>query len=64
LGANGVRLQWQAQPAQRYRALYSDDLRTWLLLETPVLANQAQAQILDPGTAATGHRFYKVKPVQ
>jgi hypothetical protein len=64
LGPNGVRLQWQAQPAQRYRALYSDDLRTWLLLETPVLANQPQAQILDPGTPATGRRFYKVKPVQ
>jgi hypothetical protein len=64
LGPNGVRLQWPAQPAQRYRALYSDDLRTWLLLETPVLANQAQAQILDPGTSATGRRFYKVKPVQ
>jgi hypothetical protein len=64
LGANGVRLQWQAQPAERYRALYSDDLRTWLLLETPVLAGQAEAQILDPGTSSTGRRFYKVKPVQ
>ncbi len=64
LGANGARVQWQAQPAQRYRALYSDDLRTWLLLDTPVLAGQAQAQILDPGTPATGRRFYKVKPVR
>ncbi len=64
LGANGVRLQWQAQPAQRYRALYSEDLRTWLLLGTPVLPGQAQAQILDPAAPSTGRRFYKVKPVQ
>jgi hypothetical protein len=63
LGSGGVRLQWPAQAAARYRALYSDDLRTWFLLETPVVANGSQATIVDPGISTSGARFYRVKPV-
>ena len=63
-GANGVRLQWPGEPARRYRALYSEDLATWLLLKTPAVAEQGTAGVLDSGAATAGRRFYKVNLVR
>jgi hypothetical protein len=62
-GADGLSLQWAAEPALRYRALYSPDLSNWFLLQTPISAQQDTARIVDPGVAAADHRFYKVKLV-
>ncbi|MGA2865023.1 MAG: DUF3160 domain-containing protein [Verrucomicrobiota bacterium] len=63
-GANGVRLQWPGEPTRRYRALYSEDLATWLLLKTPAVVEQGTAGILDSGAATAGRRFYKVNLVR
>jgi hypothetical protein len=63
LGPGGVRLQWPAEPGRRYRALYSEDLANWFLLQPPTTAQQATAEVVDAGAAAAGHRFYKVKAV-
>ncbi len=63
LGADGLRLQWAAEPTRRYRALYSDDLWHWFLLQTPVQPPNGTAQLTDPDAKTANHRFYTVKPV-
>jgi hypothetical protein len=63
-GPAGVQLQWRSEPTNRYRVFYSDDLANWLLLQTPVVAGQATAGLLDPKSSSANHRFYRLELVK
>jgi hypothetical protein len=58
-----VTLKWSAAAARRYRVFYSDDLRDWYLLQTPVVAASGWAGILDPLNSQVRQRFYRVQCV-
>jgi Protein of unknown function (DUF3160) len=62
--SGGVALKWESQSSQQYRVFYSDDLVNWRLLQTPVVAGQATAGLLDAGASPQQRRFYRLELVQ
>ncbi len=60
---NAPTVRWQSVPGKRYRCEYSDDLRTWYLLGTPVCATGEQAAGVDADPPKAGPRYYRVKTI-
>ncbi len=59
----GTLLRWSSVFGRRYRVSYSDDLRTWYLVGTPVTAQGETAEAPDPATATPRRRFYRVNVI-
>jgi len=57
---SGPVVRWSSVAGRRYRVSYSDDLRTWYLLDTPVTAPGEATELSDPATDPPGRRFYRV----
>ncbi len=60
---SGPRLRWRSVAGKRYRLSYSDDLRSWHLVGTPVTAPGQEAELSDPNSASVGKRFYRVNVI-
>lgn len=63
LGQSSADLQWTGVPGRRYRLFFSDDLKNWYLLRTPVISEDGKANLLDPDAASVKTRFYRVQVV-
>jgi len=59
----GTLLRWSSVAGRRYRVSYSDDLRRWHLLGTPVTAEDETADFSDPGAPSLNRRFYRVNVI-
>jgi hypothetical protein len=58
---SGTLLRWSSVGGKRYRISYSDNLKRWYLLGSPVTAETETADVSDAGAASSKHRFYRVK---
>ncbi len=56
-------VHWQSAPGKRYRCEYSDDLRTWNLMGTPVQATSERAASMDTSAENAPRRYYRVKTI-
>ncbi len=59
-GSSGDLLRWSSVDGRRYRVSYSDDLRTWYLVGTPVTAQGVTADVSASWAAFPKRRFYRV----
>jgi len=58
-----ARIRWKAVAGKRYRLSYSEDLRDWYLVGTPLAASGPVAEMSDPDAAACRTRFYRVNVI-
>jgi len=58
----GLDLRWDGVAGQRYRVFFSEDLKDWYLLKTPVVSESGASSLPDETTNARA-RFYRVRVV-
>ena len=63
LGQAGLDLRWPGVAGRRYRVFFSEDLKNWYLLKTPLVSEGGVSSLTDHEAANARTRFYRVRVV-